>query len=103
MSVFDGLPDIFADTFGEAVDYTPAGAQDPVRITAIWWETTATIGLADGISEDTPRTELSMRASEIAAPKEGDTAKRIADGKIMMVTTPILPDGKGMIVCALAG
>jgi hypothetical protein len=101
MSVFDGLADLFTDTFGEAVDYTPAATGVPVRINAIWWESSLDVPLDPGIAFDAKKTELSLRAADIANPKEGDSAKRISDGKVMKITTPILPDGKGIIRCNL--
>lgn len=99
-SVFDGMPDIFADTFGEAVEYTPQGGASKV-IRAIWWETSLSIDGLDGAGADASKTELSVRASDVADPREGDMVKRLSDGKSMVLTTPILPDGKGMIVCNL--
>jgi hypothetical protein len=38
MSVFDGLADIFTDTFGEAVIYTPVATGISKTINAIWWQ-----------------------------------------------------------------
>jgi hypothetical protein len=107
-SVFDGMAQIFADTFGEGegqVLYTPA-VGSPKTINAIWWESTPGIaafgGGDDAIAVDARRTELHVKAADIAAPKEGDRATRLSDGKVMEITAPIRPDGKGMIVCNLA-
>lgn len=102
-SVFDGLPDIFTGTFGEAVEYTsmPSGAKKV--ITAIWWQVSLDIPLDPGIEVDALKTELSVRAADVADPQEGDIVKRLSDGKIMTLSTPIRPDGKGMIVCNLTG
>jgi len=98
MSVFDGLADIFADTFGEAVDYTHDGVT--TRISAVWQEV-AFDALVDGMNVDVAQTRLHLRAADVSSPKEGDIALRVSDGKTMTVSTPILPDGKGMIVCNL--
>lgn len=100
-NVFDGLPDIFAETFGEAVEYTPLDTGVAKVIRAIWWQTSLTVGF-EGAGVDASKTELSVRAADVASPREGDIAKRLSDGKIMTLSTPILPDGKGMIVCNLA-
>jgi len=101
MSVFDGMADIFADTFGEAVDYTPLATSITKRITAIWWEAPLSITIGD-VAVEGGKTQLSLRAADISVPAEGDTARRISDGKLMTVTTPIDADGKGIIVCNLA-
>lgn len=100
MSVFDGLDDIFTETFGESVIYTPVSTGMPVSIQAIWIEHPLEIQF-ENASVDGARTELSVRARDIPAPAELDIAQRVSDGKIMKVSTPIQPDGKGMIVCNL--
>ncbi len=98
-AVFDGLADIFVDTLGEPVTYTPAGGS-PVTIQAIWTETTIDAVVGEGIASDVAVTTLSVRAEDVT-PAEGDTVTRLADSKAMSVSTPILPDGKGMIRCNL--
>jgi hypothetical protein len=98
-AVFDGLADIFVDTLGEPVVYTPSGGS-PVTIDAIWTEASFVASVGE-IPIDAGSTTLSVRASDLT-PAEGDTATRVADSKTMTVTTPILPDGKGMIRCNLA-
>lgn len=100
MSVFDGLADIFADTFGEPVVYTPKATGIPKTIHAIWIEHPIEVDFENS-GADSRRIELSVRSEDVADPAEDDTAKRESDGKIMKVSTPIQPDGKGMIVCAL--
>jgi hypothetical protein len=101
--VFDGLDEIFADTFGEPVIYTPKATGVPLgaggTINAIWIEQPIDVvrGEAD---TDTTVTELHVQAS-IVAPKEGDMVQRVKNGKTCLVVTPIHPDDKGMIVCAL--
>lgn len=101
MGVFDGLADIFTGTLGEPVIYTPASTGVPVTITAIWIDYPIEVQFED-ISVDACRTQLSVRAIDVAEPREGDLAKRVSDDKEMKITTPIQPDGKGMIVCNLA-
>jgi hypothetical protein len=100
MSVFDGLPDIFADTFGESVIYTPLASGVPATITAIWLETPLDIALT-GADGDAINTDLHVRATDVAAPAEGDTAQRVSNGKLCRVVPPIRPDGNGMIALAL--
>lgn len=100
MGVFDGLPDIFSGVLGESVVYTPHAGGAPKTIQAIWIEYPLEIQL-ENANVDGSRIELSVRAEDVAAPKEGDTARRESDGKVMTVSTPIQPDGKGMIVCNL--
>lgn len=99
MSVFDGLPKIFANVFGEPVDYTPASGVTK-RIRAIWTETPLAVLLGNE-AVDGSKTELSVQASDIASPQPDDVAVRVKDGKRMVLSTPIMPDGKGMIVCNL--
>lgn len=99
-AVFDGLPDIFTDTLGEPVTYTPVGGSART-IQAIWTERTIDVVVGTEAQSDAGVTTLSVRAED-GTPAEGDTATRVADGKTMTVTTPILPDGKGMIRCNLA-
>lgn len=99
-SIFDGLPDIFTDAFGEAVDYTPAATGLTTRINAIWTEGTLDMSPGIGIASDEAKTTLSLKASDFI-PVEGDRAVCVKTGRSMEVTTPILPDGKGMIVCNL--
>jgi hypothetical protein len=103
MSVFDGMADIFTDpgVFGEAVDYKPLATGTPQRITAIWWELQQPEIMVGMVESDGNTTQLSVRAADVAAPAEGDIATRISDGKVMTVSTPINPDGKGIIVCNL--
>lgn len=100
MSVFDGLPDIFTDTFGEPVSYMPVATGVARTISAIWWEASLDAAL-DGVDVDLSETKLHVRAADVPSPKEGDRAQRVSDSKVMLVSTPILPDGKGMIVCNL--
>lgn len=96
--VFDGLPDIFTEALGEPVDYTPGGGVTK-RIQAIWWE--SSLDIPDAMAAaDANRTTLSVRACDVT-PAEDDVAVRVCDGKVMVVSTPILPDGKGVIVCNL--
>jgi hypothetical protein len=99
MNVFDGLPAVFVRVFGEPVDYTPAGGVTK-RIRAIWNETPLSVLLGNE-AVDGSKTELSVWETDIAAPKEGDAAVRVKNGKRMVLSTPIMPDGKGMIVCNL--
>lgn len=101
MSVFDGLPDIFTGVLGESVVYTPKATGVPKTIQAIWIETPISVEF-DHVEGDSRLTELSVRAEDVPAPAEMDTAQRVRDGKIMKVTTPIRPDGKGLVVCNLA-
>jgi hypothetical protein len=100
-SVFDGLDEVFTETLGEPVIYTRLSAPDaPLAINAIWIDYPIEIQL-ENANVDSCRTELSVRASDVASPKEGDTVKRVSDNKTMTISTPIQPDGKGMIVCNL--
>jgi hypothetical protein len=99
VDVFDGMADIFADVFGVAVDYTPLATGVTARINAIWWELSLVVPDAV-VMTDANKTELSVRAADVV-PVEGDTARRVSDGKLMTVSTPISPDGKGIVVCNL--
>jgi hypothetical protein len=97
--VFDRLPSIFVGTLGEPVNYTPLGGA-PVTIQAIWTERSMDVVLGGDVATDAGRTTLSVRAEDVT-PAEGDSATRVADSKVMTVSPPILPDGKGMIRCNL--
>jgi len=101
VSAFDGLPDIFVDTLGEPVVYTPIATGLPLTIEAIWTERSTDVVIGEGAPVDSIQSTLSVRATDIASPEEGDVARRVADGKEMKISTPILPDGKGLIRCAL--
>jgi hypothetical protein len=96
------MADIFTDpsVFGVPVVYTPIATGTPQTINAIWWQTSLDVPDAL-VMTDASKTTLSVRAADIAAPAEGDTARRVSDGLVMTVSTPILPDGKGIIVCNL--
>jgi hypothetical protein len=107
MSVFDGLADVFADTFGEPVSYTPIatgvpiGTGSPPAIQAIWLEDAVDAQFADA-DTDAIRPQLHVRAADVPVPVEGDLAVRVKTGKSCKVVPPIRPDDKGMIVCGLA-
>lgn len=99
MSLFDGMAEIFRDTLGEPVVYTPAGGA-PVTIEAIYFDTPLTVVLdGEGIPVDNRNKELHVAAADLAAPAEGDHAT--VRGVTYRVVPPIRPDGQGMIVVAL--
>lgn len=98
-AVFDGLADVFVETLGEPVTYTPQDG-DPVLIEAIWTERPLDVIVGE-VAADEIRSTLKVRASDLT-PREGDTVRRESDGKTMTVSTPINPDGRGMIVCNLS-
>jgi hypothetical protein len=100
-SVFDGLADIFADTLGEPVVYTPASTGVPLAITAIWLERPVELVMRGESGADDVSTELHLRASDVPSPKEGDAVVRSGTGKTARVVPPIQPDDKGMIACTL--
>jgi hypothetical protein len=103
-SVFDGLDNVFVAAFGEPVVYTPQSTGVPLgpdgTISAIWIDVPgfAVHGEAD---TDTTEITLHLRAADVAAPAEGDTARRVKDGRTCKVVPPIRPDGKGMIAVSL--
>jgi hypothetical protein len=99
--LYDGLSDIFVETFGTSVIYTPVTTGVPsLPFKAIWTETSFDAAI-EGVDVDAAIVRLHVRDSDVPDPQEGDTARRVKDGKVMKVATPIQPDGKGMIVCAL--
>lgn len=100
-ALFDGLASIFVDTLGEPVTYMPASTGLPVAIQAIWTERSLDVVLGENAGGDAISVTLKVRAADVV-PAEGDVATRVSDGKVMQVTTPISPDGKGMIICNLA-
>lgn len=105
-AVFDGIADVFTDpsVFGEAVIYTPLATGLAVgatgTINAIWIERSLDV-VVGAVGTDAISSSLSVRVADVAAPCENDVAVRVKDGKRMRVSTPILPDGKGLIVCNL--
>ncbi|MBX6427140.1 MAG: hypothetical protein IRZ09_14590 [Variibacter sp.] len=101
MSLFDGLPDAFVETFGEEVVYTPAATGVAATITAIWMEEPVAVALEGEAGGDDVAVTLHLRAADVPAPAEGDRAQRVATGRTMRVVPPIRPDGQGMIVCTL--
>lgn len=108
-AIFDGLAEIFTDpsVFGEAVVYVPLATGLPVsgvgagegQVNAIWSEEPLQTDMLNA-ADDARRSQLTVNAADID-PQEGDIATRVADGKVMKVSTPIRPDGKGLIVCNL--
>lgn len=99
--LFARLPGVFVATFGEAVVYTPAGGSPLPEIRAIWTEGSEVGAIGSEAQGTIGTSTLSVRAVDVV-PVEDDLVTRVADGKTMKVTEPILPDGKGMIVCNLA-
>lgn len=101
-AVFEGLPDAFAETFGEAVIYTPADSGVALLINAIWIEepVTAFDGLAS-VGADDVNVTLHVRSADVPQPAAGDCVERVATGKTGRVVSPIRPDGMGMIALTL--
>lgn len=97
MSTFDGLPDIFADAFGEPVTYQGRS------IVAIWIDPALVASMPFGVGVVTSRTELHVRAADFEVPPtEGDAPiVRLKDGSTWRVDGPPQPDGKGMIALTL--
>lgn len=92
--LFDGLPAIFRDTFGEAVTYTKAGGA-PSEIQAIVLTPALLVqGLAE-IDVVTADTEIHCAAADLPVGYgEGDTV--IVRGVSYRVKAP-MPDGRGMV------
>lgn len=101
MSIYDGLPDIFTESLGESVVYTPLATGIPAAITAIWDEQPIQVPFNEVPTGDS-RVELHVRAQDIPSPTEGDLVFRPAKNVTRRVVSPISPDGKGMISVALA-
>lgn len=101
-SLFDGIADVFAETFGEEIVYTPAATGVARRITAIWIEDPLDPVIGGGVAVDDVMPTLHVRASDIPAPREGDLAQRVKTGETLEIVPPIRPDRKGMIACSLA-
>lgn len=94
MGVFDGLPDVFARSFGETVLYNGG------EIVGIWIQVPILDSLSSGPEVATNRTELHVRSSDFPTePAEGDTVVR--GGVTYRVDAPPQPDGKGMIALTL--
>jgi len=96
--LFSGLADILTDPntgFGEPVIYTPVATGIPVTINAIWCEDHEA-GQFD-VKSDQTNVRVEVRTEDVAEPKEGDTAERVAGGYVGKVVPPIVPDGHGLI------
>lgn len=106
-SIFEDLDvaGTFAQHLGEREEivYTPLGGA-PVTLpegSAIFLEEPTTIVHDDGsAATDNVQKQLHLKASDIAAPTEGDTV--VVRGVTYKVVPPIHPDGKGMIAVCLA-
>ena len=86
-SPFDGLPDIFIGTFGQAVTLLPAGGQ-PVEATGIYQARSV-----DALGVVQPGATLHLRDGDAAAISDGDLVQ-IGDGWFKARVSE--PDGKGM-------
>ena len=98
MSLFDGMAEIFRDTFGEDIVYTSAGGP-PRTVRGIYIETPLHGFGDEGAPADSAIKELHVAAADVAAPQEGDRAT--VRGVTYRVVPPIRRDGEGMIAVAL--
>lgn len=87
-SPFDGLPDIFTSTFGQAVILYPQGT-DPVEVTAIFNPRSV-----DALGMSQPEAMLHMRAVDAAGVADG-TFAQVGDKWFRVRVAE--PDGKGMV------
>lgn len=97
MNVFDGLPDIFVDVFGDDIPITYNG----VGIKGIWVDPSVTLSIEASVGFVATQPELHVQASDFPTvqPKEGDSVVR--GGIAYRVDGPPRPDGKGMIVLTM--
>lgn len=93
MSIFDGLADVFAESLGEPVIYTPVDG-DPRTINAIWIVDAVTVGMPGGPPAADNRVVAHVRSADVPSLVEGDIIQR-GDERYRVVP-PFLPDGHGM-------
>lgn len=96
MSVYDGLPDIFAETLGESVTYVGSAGEQTVP--AIFATQAANEGFV-GVGTAGNASTMSFRESDVPSLAEGHTVTR--KGITYRIVQPINPDGRGMVVAAL--
>lgn len=95
MGLFDGLPELFTETFGQAVVYTPLNGTAKT-VQAIHFADAVDVELGNGgPPADGVRRRLELRIADVPLPAEGDTA--VIDGVTYKVVPPIAPDGQGMV------
>jgi hypothetical protein len=97
MSVFDGLPDIFTDAFGEAVTVTPSGG-DAREINAIFRRRPREqfgSGIGGRVAFEATISARTVDVSDIA---DGDA---VAIGSRSYEVRAIQPDDKGMSMLTL--
>lgn len=108
MSVFAGLPDVFASAFGRPVVYTRAAAPGaPLERTAIFTRRPLPIVLGGDPAHDGEICTLDIELAGLPAePVEGDTVEipatdsEPAEGTFRVVP-PIRKDGEGMVTLML--
>jgi|GEM_PF-5870205 len=108
MSLFDGLPAVFASTFGRPVVYTRAAAPGaPLALTAIFTRRPVEIVLRGETEADGDVCTLDIELALLPAlPAEGDTVEipatdsQSAEGTFRVVP-PIRRDGEGMATLML--
>lgn len=103
-AIFDGLPELFVETFGErdGVIYTPIATGVPLDdpLDAILIDDPLDVVIGEQVGGDDVRKTLHMRTADVAEPAEGDLAE--IDGVTWTVVPPFKPDGKGMVSVTLA-
>lgn len=87
-SIFDGLPDIFLGTFGQAVSIYPTDEQ-VIETTGIFRNQAV-----DDLGVIQPGATLHLRASDATTMQDGDY---IQIGDAWFRARPQSPDGKGMV------
>lgn len=107
MSLFDGLPAVFASTFGRPVVYTPVATGVPLPgFDAIFTRRPIEISLGGDGAADGEICTLDVPVASVAAPADGDLVTVPANGAAaaegtFRIVPPIRPDGEGMITCML--
>lgn len=93
-TLFDGLADVFRDTFGERVLYQPALGGDSY-VDAVWIESSVVAGDEYSAGVQTTRPEMHIASADVPSAAEGDTLVRA--GVSWRVAAPPQPDGHGMV------
>ncbi|HEY4775888.1 MAG TPA: hypothetical protein VIH40_13840 [Xanthobacteraceae bacterium] len=98
MSIFGGLPDIFTETLGEPVLYTPAGGL-AVTINAMVVDEPLLANF-EHADQTANKTVAYVRSDDVVGVKQGDglveTENPVGVNRSFRIVEPIQPDGKGM-------
>lgn len=95
--LFDDMPEVFADTFGEDIVFTPIATGIAATVQGIWSDKPVIDGMESRSTGRAIRLDLRLAELGDVDPVEGDKVTRVATGETGTVAPPIMPDGFGMV------